>query len=160
MLTQTEKKAVKKLLTVPLAMLERVRSVGLEEAMDMYRQGASTKVQRGSQEGRLRGRLLKLVQTDFPESSEYEQTSAVDALLAEAFRAVLLESKGNLRLDGRSSSQVRPLTSFADLLPAVHGSSFFKRGDTHVLAAATLGSLKDAKVTDRYWMTLHIHLIS
>lgn len=35
---------------------------------------------------------------------------------------------------------IRPIASNADVLPVVHGSAFFERGDTHVLCTATLGS--------------------
>jgi len=36
------------------------------------------------------------------------------------------------RSDGRNNDEIRPLSSQVTVLPAVHGSSFFKRGDTHV----------------------------
>jgi len=36
------------------------------------------------------------------------------------------------RSDGRHNDEIRPLSSQVEVLPAVHGSSFFKRGDTHV----------------------------
>ena len=49
------------------------------------------------------------------------------------------------QVDGRSRTAVRPLTCSPDVLPSVHGSSFFQRGDTHVLCTTTLGTRTDAK---------------
>ena len=41
-------------------------------------------------------------------------------------------SQQSKRSDGRHNDEIRPLSSQVEVLPAVHGSSFFKRGDTHV----------------------------
>ena len=50
-----------------------------------------------------------------------------------------------LKVDGRSRTAVRTLACSPDVLPSVHGSSFFQRGDTHVLCTTTLGTRMDAK---------------
>lgn len=55
----------------------------------------------------------------------------------EASRAILEEKK---RVDGRSLTQIRPLTSRVGLLPRTHGSGLFERGETQVLSTVTLGS--------------------
>ena len=49
------------------------------------------------------------------------------------------------KVDGRSRTAVRPLSCSPDVLPSVHGSSFFQRGDTHVLCTTTLGTRADGK---------------
>ncbi len=52
------------------------------------------------------------------------------------------------RLDGRKLDEVRLLTSEIDLLPRVHGSGLFQRGDTQVLSIVTLGAPGDMQTLD------------
>ena len=52
------------------------------------------------------------------------------------------------RVDGRSLDQIRPLAAETSLLPRVHGSGMFTRGQTQVLTAATLGPLGDIQKLD------------
>ena len=57
----------------------------------------------------------------------------------------LLEGK---RVDGRKLDQIRPLASEVGLLPRVHGSGLFTRGQTQVLSITTLGPVSDAQRID------------
>ena len=52
------------------------------------------------------------------------------------------------RVDGRGIDEIRPLSAEVGLLPRVHGSGLFSRGQTQVLTIATLGSMKDAQLLD------------
>ncbi len=52
------------------------------------------------------------------------------------------------RLDGRSITDIRELHTEVDLLPRVHGSGLFMRGDTHVLSVVTLGAPGDVQTLD------------
>ncbi len=52
------------------------------------------------------------------------------------------------RLDGRGVEEIRELHTEIDLLPRVHGSGFFMRGDTHVLSVVTLGAPGDVQTLD------------
>ncbi|MBE6543445.1 MAG: polyribonucleotide nucleotidyltransferase [Ruminococcaceae bacterium] len=52
------------------------------------------------------------------------------------------------RVDGRKMDQIRPLSAEVDLLPRVHGSGMFTRGQTQVLTITTLGTLNDAQGLD------------
>jgi len=52
------------------------------------------------------------------------------------------------RLDGRSLTQIRPLNMEVDLIPRVHGSAMFMRGDTQVLTSVTLGAPGDIQLLD------------
>ena len=63
-----------------------------------------------------------------------------------ALRNLILE-KG-LRVDGRKSDEIRPISCEVDFLPAAHGSSLFTRGETQSLTTVTLGSRLDEKVID------------
>jgi len=52
------------------------------------------------------------------------------------------------RVDGRGLTDVRPLASEVGVLPRVHGSGLFTRGQTQVLAVCTLGTMRDAQNLD------------
>ncbi len=52
------------------------------------------------------------------------------------------------RVDGRGMDQMRPLSAEVSLLPRVHGSGLFTRGQTQVLTVATLGPVSDAQMLD------------
>jgi len=64
----------------------------------------------------------------------------------EAVRNVILE-KGT-RLDGRKTTEIRPIWCETDYLPSVHGSSLFTRGETQALATVTLGTSREANQID------------
>jgi len=53
-----------------------------------------------------------------------------------------------IRIDGRDTKTVRPIAIEAGLLPRAHGSTLFTRGETQVLAAATLGTSQDEQRMD------------
>ena len=61
-------------------------------------------------------------------------------------RRMLLDEQK--RVDGRSLTEVRPLAAEVGLLPRVHGSGLFTRGQTQVLTTCTLGTLRDAQELD------------
>ncbi|MBI5807091.1 MAG: polyribonucleotide nucleotidyltransferase [Ignavibacteriales bacterium] len=53
-----------------------------------------------------------------------------------------------LRLDGRNTKQIRPITVELGLLPRVHGSALFTRGETQSLTTLTLGTKQDEQIID------------
>ena len=61
-------------------------------------------------------------------------------------RRWLLDEKK--RVDGRGMDEIRPLNAEVGLLPRVHGSGMFTRGQTQVLTVATLGTMGDAQLLD------------
>ncbi len=64
----------------------------------------------------------------------------------EAIRELTLAE--GLRLDGRQTTDIRPIWCEVDYLPSVHGSSVFTRGETQALATVTLGTSRDANKID------------
>ena len=60
-------------------------------------------------------------------------------------RSILDEGK---RLDGRSTTEIRPIWSEVDYLPGAHGSAIFTRGETQSLTTVTLGTKLDEKIID------------
>ena len=59
-----------------------------------------------------------------------------------------LISVDKIRPDGRQLDEIRPLDSQVDILPRVHGSALFTRGETQVLSITTLGALGDQQILD------------
>ena len=55
------------------------------------------------------------------------------------------------RVDGRKMNEIRPLAAEVGVLPVVHGSGLFTRGQTQVLSIATLSTLADAQKLDTIW---------
>jgi polyribonucleotide nucleotidyltransferase len=55
---------------------------------------------------------------------------------------------GDPRIDGRSTSDVRPIFVETSVLPRVHGSALFTRGETQAVVVATLGAERDAQMID------------
>ena len=64
----------------------------------------------------------------------------------EAVRNLILNE--NIRLDGRNTTQIRPIWCEIGYLPSPHGSSIFTRGETQALATVTLGTSREANVID------------
>ncbi|HEX9151995.1 MAG TPA: polyribonucleotide nucleotidyltransferase, partial [Flavobacterium sp.] len=64
----------------------------------------------------------------------------------EAVRNVILDL--GLRLDGRKTTEIRPIWAEVDYLPSVHGSAIFTRGETQALATTTLGTSREANQID------------
>jgi len=56
--------------------------------------------------------------------------------------------KTTKRIDGRSPTEIRPILSEVGILPRVHGSSLFTRGETQALVVATLGTGSDEQIID------------
>jgi polyribonucleotide nucleotidyltransferase len=63
-----------------------------------------------------------------------------------AVRDLVLEE--GIRLDGRKTTDIRPIWCEVDYLPSTHGSAIFTRGETQALATTTLGTSREANVID------------
>jgi polyribonucleotide nucleotidyltransferase len=68
-----------------------------------------------------------------------------DVVAAEVRRRILNEG---VRPDGRTPTQIRPLSAEVSLVPRVHGSGLFQRGQTQVLSIVTLGTPRDVQQLD------------
>ncbi len=99
-----------------------------------------------------------------------EKFAEVKAELLETFSEEELEEKGKmisayfskvhkkavrdlilnegLRLDGRQTTEIRPIWTEIDYLPSVHGSAIFTRGETQSLSTVTLGTSRDVNMID------------
>jgi len=78
--------------------------------------------------------------------SAKEIKAAFDAYLKERMRQRILDR--GVRPDGRAPDEIRPLYTEVGLLPRVHGSGLFQRGETQVMTIATLGTLDEEQRLD------------
>ncbi|MDO5044277.1 MAG: polyribonucleotide nucleotidyltransferase [Coriobacteriia bacterium] len=106
-----------------------------EALFDADKQARSDKVDA------LKARILE----DFSEEEIelYERELPVELKLLEkkAMRSMIINT--GQRVDGRSTTEIRPVSVVGDYLPLVHGSGLFTRGQTQVLGIATLGMLNE-----------------
>ena len=90
--------------------------------------------------------LLKETRENLSEQHDAAEIEHVfEDVLTDAVRSSILNGK---RPDGRTGTQIRPLTSRVGVLPRAHGSALFQRGETQVLNVTTLGPLADAQRID------------
>jgi len=75
------------------------------------------------------------------EDMESEVSEAVHDLEKKMIRQMILEE--GKRIDGRAFTEVRPIECVVGLLPRVHGSALFTRGETQAMVLTTLGTEKD-----------------
>lgn len=72
---------------------------------------------------------------------EKELVAAYESLKYHLMRGLITNQR--VRIDGRKLNQVRPITCEVGVLPRVHGSALFTRGETQSLASVTIGTLTD-----------------
>ncbi|MCU0858279.1 MAG: polyribonucleotide nucleotidyltransferase, partial [Pontiellaceae bacterium] len=90
----------------------------------------------------LKARMLDV----FPEMPDNEYFHLFDELEIETVRKNVLEHK--TRVGGRGFNELRKLSAQVGVLPRVHGSAIFNRGETQSLAIVTLGPKKEAQAID------------
>ena len=94
--------------------------------------------------GVITDRILETMGEEYPDlATELEEI--MYKMQKEIVRAWLYEGR---RVDGRGLDEIRPLAAEVDLLPRVHGSGMFTRGQTQVLTLATLAPLSEAQRLD------------
>ena len=72
--------------------------------------------------------------------------NAYDETCKEAVRNLIIKEK--IRVDGRKLDEIRPISCETGVLPRVHGSALFTRGQTQALVVTTLGTVKDRQFID------------
>ena len=94
--------------------------------------------------GQVRGRAVADLE------AEVDDATTIVGLFKDLERAIV---RGNVlrtstRIDGRSTSTVRPIVAEVGCLPRAHGSALFTRGETQALVATTLGTGEDEQIMD------------
>ena len=86
------------------------------------------------------------VEDDADAPEEREVVSLFHNMESQVVRSQILD--GLPRIDGRDTETVRPITIEVGILPRVHGSALFTRGETQAIVANTLGTERDAQMID------------
>jgi len=86
----------------------------------------------------------------FSEEEQDELGKLIHKYVAKAQKSAIrnLTLDEGLRLDGRKTTEIRPIWCEVDYLPSTHGSSIFTRGETQALATVTLGTSREANQID------------
>ncbi|HET6484966.1 MAG TPA: polyribonucleotide nucleotidyltransferase, partial [Spirochaetia bacterium] len=101
-----------------------------------------------------RSRAIKAVRTEciehFKDRLAETDIKPVKLLFEDMEQEIMRESIANrgIRTDGRTPTQIRPITCEIDLLPRTHGSALFTRGETQALVVTTLGTALDEQIMD------------
>ncbi|MCU0331331.1 MAG: polyribonucleotide nucleotidyltransferase [Candidatus Kapabacteria bacterium] len=113
----------------------------------------STKEERGSLRKAMKEAALAAAKAVVEANEAYAElavekivSSAVKSIEAREMREMIL-TEGR-RLDGRSTTQIRPITCDIGVLPRPHGSALFTRGETQSLTTVTLGTKTDQQIVD------------
>jgi polyribonucleotide nucleotidyltransferase len=108
----------------------------------------------GNTDKHARVAAFKAVKEEYIAALEPEVAAEKGALISryyhdvekEAMRRAILDE--GMRLDGRKTTEIRPIWSEVDYLPGAHGSAVFTRGETQSLTTVTLGTKMDEKLID------------
>ncbi|MCH5586259.1 polyribonucleotide nucleotidyltransferase [Shimazuella sp. AN120528] len=143
-----EEKMVPELATIDEDVQNRVRDLALPEMVaaiqvveKQARQEAIDKVKKS---------VIETLQNQYSEEEYAEKEKDIhktlDLIVKEEVRRLILEE--GKRPDGRTTDEIRPLSSEINILPRTHGSGLFRRGQTQVLSVCTLGALGDVQILD------------
>jgi len=97
---------------------------------------------------KIRSEVDETLKADNEVSKENRElgVSYIDTLVDEASRKLVLDD--NKRVDGRAMDEIRKLSCQAGILPRIHGSGLFERGETQVLSIVTLGAPGAEQIID------------
>jgi polyribonucleotide nucleotidyltransferase len=109
------------------------------------------KQERAEKTGALKDQIIEVYEEEYRDSPDLDSIvkdvkTIVDGMEKDEVRRLITEE--NTRPDGRKVDEIRPLESEAGILPRVHGSGLFTRGQTQALSVATLGPLNEHQIID------------
>jgi polyribonucleotide nucleotidyltransferase len=102
------------------------------------------KSERSTELKKLRAKVIKDLEAQEKEYDKDIVTKVLDRFKRQIVRDMILND--GIRADGRALDEVRAISIETNILPSVHGSCLFTRGQTQVLATATIGDKKDAQM--------------
>ncbi len=123
----------------------RVNDALVEKFYEAAKQG-STKEERKAKFSELKEAFMATLSEDEVAEKSFMLRQYIGAAQKKAVRDLLLNE--GIRLDGRSSTDIRPIWTEVDYLPSTHGSSIFTRGETQSLTTLTLGTKLDEQLID------------
>ena len=140
--------------TVKRTYCHEVNDEELKKAVEAFCYDKCYAVAKSGQDKHARSDAFDAIKEEFmqtiPEEEREEKQMMVDryyhAVEKTAMRNLILDE--GIRLDGRHSTEVRPIWCEVGYLPCAHGSAIFTRGETQSLASVTLGTKMDMKELD------------
>lgn len=93
---------------------------------------------------KVRAAILEAMENEGKEVEKELVAKVLERFKKSVVRSMILDK--NIRADGRSLDEVRAISIETNILPSVHGSCLFTRGQTQALVTATLGDKKDAQM--------------
>ncbi len=136
-----------KVITLPkadTAMLDKAREIAGKELLQAL--AINGKLERQDKITSIKESLKAKMLEAFPEMNDTNYMHVFDELEIEQLRKNVLEHK--TRVGGRGFNELRELKAQVGVLPRVHGSAVFNRGETQSLAIVTLGPKKDSQSID------------
>ena len=126
--------------------MDAVEEVGSEKIADS--QKIADKAARGEAESQASAEILETLEDRFSEveNATTQIKSAIRSLTKSLVRKRIVEE--GLRIDGRTPTDLRSLSSEVGILPTAHGSGLFQRGETQVLNITTLGTKRMDQMID------------
>ena len=137
-----EKMAVE-LVKAPADLEAAVRAFATEKIDNAIR--TAEKLERLDKIDAVENETKERFEEEFPES-EKDISGLIFTITKECMRAMILDE--GVRIDDRKLDEVRPIWCETGVLPRVHGTGLFKRGQTQALSAATLAPLSEAQRID------------
>jgi polyribonucleotide nucleotidyltransferase len=137
-----EKRAVEKI-TVDEALLAKVTEAATDSLKEAYT--ISRKLDRHKKLDWIREKIIKELNAE-DDKIGHQIRNIISDLERQIVRNMILHEKK--RSDGRSTMDIRPISSEVGILPRAHGSALFTRGETQALAALTLGTSSDEQRLD------------
>jgi len=101
------------------------------------------KSERSSELKKVRTSILDVLESEGKKVDKELVSKVLERYKKNIVRTMILHK--NIRADGRAMDEVRPISIETNLLPSVHGSCLFTRGQTQALVAVTLGDKKDSQ---------------
>ena len=127
------------------AIATKVREAAYDKIYEVAK-GALSKKERGASFAKIKEEVL----AQFTEEEIEENGKLIKSYYSktekEAVRELTLAE--GIRLDGRKTTDIRPIWCEVDYLPSVHGSAIFTRGETQALATVTLGTSREVNMID------------
>ena len=127
---------------------EAVYAAAGDEYREVMKKCSSERIGKEEREAMLEA-VATRVQEELAEAFP-EQQAVIGEVLYDIQKQTMrsLIAKDKIRIDGRLTNEVRPISCEVGLLPRVHGSALFTRGQTQILNALTLGMLSDEQTLD------------
>ena len=124
---------------------QKIHEFVYQKCYDIAKDGSS-KQERGEAFGKVKEELHETFSEEELEEKQKLIGKYFSKAQKEAVRELVLAE--GIRLDGRKTTDIRPIWCEVDYLPSTHGSSVFTRGETQALATVTLGTSREANVID------------